>query len=1114
VELPVKKSVILIIWFALSFPLWGQKNSIRFERIGPKQGLTNSVVHSILQDKRGFMWFGTQGGLFRFDGYKFQHYRHNPKDPLSLPGINVLAIYESKRSGQLWIGTDGGGLSRFNREQESFIRSPYKNPQDPAPGHEINIIKVIYEDNKGILWLGSWGGLLRYDPNSGHWARYRYQMGDEWNISNSKVRAICQDSFGLMWIGTEGGLNVFNPGKETFEKYLHDPNDAGSLNHNVVRAILEDSYGHIWIGTNSGLNRFDSKNKTFKHFTHSDDDPNSLGKGWINSIFEDESNKLWIGTDEDGLNQFKVEENIFLHYRNQSNTSYSISNNAVLSIIQDNSGSLWLGTYGGGVNRIDPQRQQFGHFSGSPDDTMSINSNDVTSFRQDKSNRLWVGTSKGLNRYDESLGHFVRYDEIKGTNKAGVKVMAIYEDYLGILWIGTWGGGLKRLDQDTDSIYHYDTQTINLRTPNNDKIFCINEDLDKNLWIGTWGGGLNQYNRDRETFTYYEHSPEKPNGISSNGVTVICPDLSDKNFLWIGTYNNGVDRFNRKKGIFQHFPHSPGEFNSLSNNAIRSLYVSPQARHVLWVGTRGGGLNRYDLEKKEWTHYTYFDGLPSNTIYGILEDEKGLLWLSTTRGLSRFNPKNERFSNYGEDDGLQGDEFNQGAAYKGKKGRFYFGGINGYNSFFPDRVSLNPFIPPIEITNFRVLNREKRLLKSILETDEIHLDYEDYIFTFEFAALNYTAPLKNQYRYKMEGLDEEWIQSGNKRDATYTRLAPGSYVFRVKGSNNDGIWNPDSKSVSVIIHPPFWDTWWFKLLGMMLLAAIIILLYKAKVRQYKAQRKMLREQVAFRTQEIQQQKEIIEGKNEALERSNIELIASKEELEEVNATKDKFFSIISHDLKNHLTTIMGPADLLANNFEQLDEKKRFKHIQAIDKSAIQLYQLLKNLLQWARSQRGALKCKPQRLDIGKTVDAIFSTLEPMAAKKKINLSQQVPHKTIAYADKNMIHSVITNLVSNAIKFTEKGGEIQVIVEEGPALVIVSVKDNGVGIPPEKRDNLFEIGKNESTRGTAKEKGTGLGLILCKEFIEKNNGKIWYEVPHEDDFNNSRGSLFCFTLPKP
>jgi ligand-binding sensor domain-containing protein/signal transduction histidine kinase len=1109
----MRKYFLIIIGLVLSLQLLGQENFIRFERISSKQGLTNSVIHSILQDERGFMWFGTQSGLFRFDGYDFCHFKHSPKDPLSLPVINVLAIFESS-SKELWIGTDGGGLSRFNREQETFIRCPYKTPRDPAPGHEVNIIKVIYEDNRGVLWLGSWGGLLRYEPKKNRWSRYRYQMEDAWNISNNFVRAICQDKSGLMWIGTEGGLNSFDPIKNTFKHYKHDPAVENSLSDNVVRAVLEDENGNLWVGTDKGLDRFDRKTNTFIHYQHSPLKPDSLGKGMINTIFEDSLKKLWIGTEEGGLNQVKsIENKTFLHYRHQSNTPYSISHNEVLSIAEDKSGSIWLGTYGGGVNRIDRQRQQFGHFSGSPDDPKSINSNDITSFCQDRSGMLWVGTSKGLNRFDQKLGHFIRYDSLKGLSKNEVTVLSIYEDVAGVMWIGTWGGGLKRLDRRTNTFIHYKTADNN-KNPHSDKIFCINEDLDGNLWIGTWGGGMNMYNRQKDTFTYYTHSPEKPTGISSDGITVLVPDLSDRNFLWVGTYNNGVDRFNRSKKTFQHFPYNPKDSNSLSNNAIRALYVSPRSPNVLWIGTRGGGLNRYDLNKKKWHNYTDSDGLSSNTIYSILEDGQGLLWFSTTKGLSRFDPKKLTFSNYGEEDGLQGNEFGQGAAYKAKNGRFYFGGINGYNTFFPKDVSLNPFFPPVEITNFKVLNREKTLDKSILETSEIHLEYEDYIFTFEFAALNYTAPLKNSYKYKMVGLDEKWIKAGNKRDATYTRLSPGNYTFRVMGSNNDGIWNPKSASVKVIIHPPFWGTWWFKLIGVMLLTGVIVMAYKSRVRQYKTQKKLLEDQVLIRTQEIRQQKEIIEGKNTALEKSNQELTASKEDLLDANATKDKFFSIISHDLNNYLTTLLGPAELLVTNFDKWTNEKKLKYIQDFDKSVNQLNELLKNLLQWARSQRGALKCKPQRLDLGNTLSKVIATLEPMASKKKINLVGMIPGKTIVYADKNMIHSVLSNLISNAIKFTDSGGEVKAFVETEPTLFIISVRDNGVGIPMEKRDNLFQIGKNESTRGTAKEKGSGLGLILCREFVEKNNGKIWYEAPQKSDSDDGVGSLFCFTVPKP
>jgi signal transduction histidine kinase len=405
----------------------------------------------------------------------------------------------------------------------------------------------------------------------------------------------------------------------------------------------------------------------------------------------------------------------------------------------------------------------------------------------------------------------------------------------------------------------------------------------------------------------------------------------------------------------------------------------------------------------------------------------------------------------------------------------------------------------------------------ISEIKEITLSYKDHPFSFKFAALNYTATAKNRYAYKMEEMDDDWIELNHKRDITFTSLPPGEYVFRVKGSNNDDIWNEEGVSVKIVITPPFWKTWWFRVFLILILLGLILALYKLRVRQYKIQRKKLEREVAIRTREIREQKEIIEEKNNQLEISNRELKKSEINLIELNATKDKFFSIISHDLKNPLTALLGTADLLSGAYDQLSEEKKQKYIQSIDRSASHLYDLLDNLLQWSKSQTGGIQCKPAAIDLSVIIPETLSLYKINAKKKKINLSSYVEENTFAYADRNMVTTVLRNLISNAIKFTDKGGEVRITANADGTneFVEISVIDSGIGISSENVKKLFKIGSHYSTDGTAKEKGTGLGLILCKEFIEINNGRIWFEnpIPNADDNSSGKGSIFKFTLPR-
>lgn len=1059
------------------------------------------------------MWFGTQNGLNRFDGYTFKNYKYNPKDVLTLAANHVTFIYEDS-SGNLWIGTSGGGLSLFNNETETFIRYRYTNDENSNPDHDIKIITSIHEDSSGIFWVGTWGGLVHFDPKKQERSLLVHQSRVPGTLSNNMIRTMYQDQTGIMWIGTEGGgLNCFDPKTKEFSCFLHQPEDEKSLSDNIVGAVFEDSRGNLWVGTMGGLDRMERKTNTFIHYKHSDEKPKSLSDNRIRAIFEDSKGRLWIGTNGGGLNQLKsISEGTFVHYYYQPNNPHSLSHNTVISIVEDRTGCIWIGTYGG-ISRIDPQMQQFVHIIGDPNQPNSLSSNDVSCLYQDKERNLWIGTyDRGLNRFDPKTGEcrLYKHSDMDPQSLSSDEVKAIHEDKNGDLWIGTMGAGISRFNRDTGKFTRYQYIKGTNKGPSNDVIYCFFEDQDGNLWIGTWLGGLNLFLPGKNEFVYYKNEPGNPKSINGNSVTVIHPDRKQEEFLWVGTYNSGLDRFNRYTRNFEHYPHDPGNSNSLSHDSVLSIYISPFHPEIVWVGTFGGGLNKFNKNTNQWKLFTEKDGLSNNTILGILEDSNKNLWMSTISGLSRFNPETDEFTNYYTEDGLQHNEFNQGAFYKGRDGQFYFGGINGFNVFVPEDIKQNAYMPPVVITNFILLtNRDFKLGKSILETKELRLSYKD-TFSFEFAALNYTASAKNQYAYELEPHDDNWIQLNHKRDITFSTLSPGEYVFRVKGSNNDGVWNDVGTSIKLIITPPFWSTWWFRVLLGLVVLGIFFVMYKLRVRRYKIQRKNLEIQVAKRTQEISHQKEIIEEKNSQLEVSNRELKNSEHELRELNATKDKFFSIISHDLRNHLTALLGFSDMLYRSFKKFDDEKKHKYTRSIDQAAKDLYDLLENLLQWARTQTDVLECKPRTFDLGVLVPEIISTYNINAKKKNINLTWEIRKNTYAYADKNMVRTVMRNLISNAIKFTGKNGDVRVTANGKDGFVEVSVQDTGVGVSSEKKNMLFIVGKARSTRGTAKEKGTGLGLIICKEFIEKNNGRIWFESPIPD--GSKKGSVFRFTLP--
>ncbi|UCE05776.1 MAG: SpoIIE family protein phosphatase [bacterium] len=839
-----------LIYLNLSLNLYAQINDIEFECISLEQGLSQTTVWAIMQDSKGFMWFGTADGLNKYDGYSFTIYNHDPLDSTSISENRIIAIYEDK-SGTLWIGTDGGGLNRlvlseaegFDRETEKFTH--YQN--DPSNPNSLsdNHILSIHEDKAGALWIGTeYGGFNRFDRETERFEPYKHDPLNPNSLSSNHIVRICEDKTGVLWIGTNNGLNKFDKEHEVFTHYQNDPTVENSLSHNQINAIYEDKSGTVWIGTDNGLNKvvqselegYDKTGVKFVHYNHNPMNPNSLSDSTIWSIYEDKSGTLWIGTAKGGLNKLVLSEvegsdkeiETFVHYKNEPYDPNSLSNNGVRCIFEDCCGVLWIGTNGGGLNKFNRFKEKFVHYKNDPNNLNSLSNNRVYAFCQDKAGLLWIGTTRGggLNKFDREKGTFFHYksDPSNPYSLSHDNVISIYEDRFEVIWIGTFGGGLNKFDRETKKFEHFKHDPVDTNSLSDNVVRIIFEDQSGTLWIGTDYGGLNKFDREKKTFRRYNHDPQNDNSLSNNSVRAIYEDHSGA--LWIGTYGGGLNRFDRSSERFMHYKHDPANPKSLSHNNVLSIYEDPtDGGSTLWIGTYGGGLNKLVLSKVEGSdrikvEFTYFTknvGLPNNIVYGILSDDQGNLWLSTNKGLSKFNPQTETFINYDVNDGLQSNEFNTGAYYKSSSGEMFFGGINGFNAFYPDRID-NPYIPPVVITKFKKFSKIVR--SDISDTEEIELSYRDNYLSFEFVALDYTNPQQNQYRYRMEGFDEDWIDAGTRRFATYTNLDPGEYVFKVKGSNSDGKWNEQGVSIKIIIKPPFWKTWWFIILSAMFLTVI------------------------------------------------------------------------------------------------------------------------------------------------------------------------------------------------------------------------------------------------------------------------------------------------------
>jgi PAS domain S-box-containing protein len=827
--------VILLISRHFSLPLISQ-DRVKFERISVAQGLSQSAVFAILQDKRGFIWLGTEDGLNRYDGYHFVEYKHDPDDPTSLSNNVVLAIYED-RSGALWIGTEMG-LNRFNRETETFIR--YKQSEIPHSLSNKNVLS-IREDKEGVLWIGTiGGGLHRLDRERKQFKHYRKISGDSSSLSSDVVNTIYEDKSGVLWIGTGGGLNVFHKETGTFSCYRHEPGNPHSLSNDEVTAIFEDDTEILWVGTKDGFNRFDRQKGVFKHYKDNAKNSKSISHNFIYSIIEgdeDNTNVLWIGTYGGGLNRFDRHTQGFTHWQHRADNPDSISNNYIHFIYRDKGGILWIGT-DSGLNKFDRKKEKFAHWNVEQDDSSFLINRQVWAIYKDREGLLWFGTDEGFTQLNRATGKHIHWshDPNNPNSLSCDRVQEIYEDRAGMLWLGTHGGGLNRFDRQKKKFTRYKNDPSDTNSLSHNIVYAIFEDSAGELWIGT-EEGLDRLDRKTGYFTHWINDPGNSSSLSNNVINTIYEDSSKT--LWIGT-EGGLNRFDRKNGTFRHWMKEPSDPGSISDNLVIQIYEDQSG--TLWIGT-AWGLNKFDRENDQFTRFNRKHGLPNERIYGILEDEHGRLWLSTNRGISRFDPSTEEFRNYDVHDGLQSNEFHGGSCYKSADGGMFFGGINGFNFFYPNKIEDNPHTPPIVITDFRILNEpaaigeDSPLKQAISEADEIVLSYRHYVFSFEFAALDFTTPGKNRYKYKMEGFDKGWIRTdAGKRFVSYTNLSPGHYIFMVRGSNNDGIWNEEGVSIDIIIKPPFWLTWWFKIvLGV---AFIWMLFFGYRYRTKRLRRKL------------------------------------------------------------------------------------------------------------------------------------------------------------------------------------------------------------------------------------------------------------------------------------
>jgi ligand-binding sensor domain-containing protein/signal transduction histidine kinase len=833
---------------------------LRFDRIGIEQGLSQSSVNVAFQDSRGFMWFGTQDGLNRYDGYTFKTFKPDPDAPTSLSDRWITSIVEDQ-DGYLWVATRQGGLNRFDPRTEVFKR--FLHDDQNSRSLNDNHINVLYVDKEGKLWVGTQNGLDLLDRENNSFTHYVYEPSQEEGITSKSITAILQDSRGNIWIGTRaGGLNRFDPQSNQFTAYQSSPEIENTISDDAVTALAEGPNNTLWVGTSKGLNRFKSDTGNFERFLHSDRKPESLINNMITSLLVDSTGNLWVGT-MSGLDRLSRAGKNFAHYQNDQTFVKSLSTNYVTSIYEDRGGVLWFGTSGGGVNKYDRQRDDFAFYRHDPTNNNSLSSNFVSSIFVDAEGYVWVGTFEdGLNRLTRSTNQVVhfRHSSNRPTSINSDEILSIMEDQDRILWVGT-GNGLDRFDRITLAFKHFQRNPDNPASLSANRVYKVYVDRQNNIWVGT-AAGLDRFDRNTNTFIHYSPQVENPKSLSGTSVMSILEDSQGK--LWVGTYESGLNRFDPETGEFTRYRFDSNDKTSISNDSILSIFEDSQGR--IWVGTFGGGLNLYHPETDSFTYYLEKDGLANGVVYGIMEDPRGNLWMSTNFGISRFNPKTKTFRNFDEGDGLQSNEFNSSAYARGRDGEFYFGGINGLTVFQPMSISDNPYVPQVTMTSLTQDDRPITVNSSVETIDQFTLRWPQNSFEFEFAALSYNQPSKNQYAYMLEGFDPNWHYIGTKRNGRYTNLPGGLYTLLLKSTNSDGVWSQAAKQIHIRVIPPIWQTPVFQVLLGVLIVLAVITGFRLRTRSISDRNRDLERLVRERTGALEKRNQEIQALYEADER--------------------------------------------------------------------------------------------------------------------------------------------------------------------------------------------------------------------------------------------------------
>lgn len=1101
--------------------------TLRFEHLSVDDGLAQESVLAIVQDPDGFMWFGTQSGLSRYDGYRFTNYRNVVGDSRTLNNNWVRVLYVD-RKGRLWIGTDGG-LDRYEPATGTFS---HFLPDEPAKrGNGNRHISAILDDGKDGLWLATADGLQHFDIATGRFATWHHVPGVPASIAADKLTSLALGPDGRLWIGTSSGLDSLDP---DLMRFRHHPSPRGAK-FDVIQALMVDANQGLWVGSMGGLQRLPlGQRGDLRQFGPAE----GIAEGEINVLYEDAERQVWVGSHDRGLYRWLPAQNRFEQHPHRITDNYSLGDNQVSALYGDRVGTFWVGTWYGGVSRADMGSGGFARIVRGADSSIAVEDNKVRGIVSAGGGKLWLATNGGLHRFDPATGadQAYRLAPLEAGISGDAMATSVAPARDGTVWIGA-RNGLAHLDPATGKITR---RTLAAHAGDVDGNYVRNllVTRDGTLWIAT-RGGLHRLDSAGGALTTYRHDPAMGASLADN---IVRPMLEDRHGrFWVGTFD-GLDLLDRATGKFRHFRHDPLDPTSLSHDEVH--YLLEDHLGNLWVGT-AVGLNKM-VEGPDGTprfeRYTARDGLADDVIAALQEDLDGFIWVSSSSGLHRLDPSSGAWRNYNSADGIIEGAYFDASALRVADGTLYFGGNNGMTAFNPRALHDNLIAPRAVITGLQVFGQPAQdvrpdLLPGPIERlSSITLTPADSVFSLEFSALHFAAPGRNRFAYRLLGFDQDWIGvDAGKRFATYTNLDPGRYTFQVRAANKDGVWSDSAATLEIDVLPPYWKTWWFRTLCAMLVVGVGTGAFRIRLDGLRRQKELLEQQVSARTEKIEQQNRLLERQTEelreqqrqvrrrtdelalangALQENEERLYQAKQRAEDATRQKSEFLANMSHEMRTPLAGVIGMLGFALRDANLRDATR--EQILRGQANAQSLLAIINDLLDFSKIEAGKLTIENIDFALGEAIEHVVTLFEEQAGAHSVgfavHLDEHLPRFVVG--DPTRLRQILVNLVGNAFKFTGSG-HVAVRVERRPEdqhdparrnMIRFSVEDTGIGIAPDALPRLFQKFEQADATTTRRYGGTGLGLAICRQLVELMGGTI------SATSTPGVGSVFTFVLP--